>query len=392
MPLPERNPLEASDEMESGGKTATLLWSASEKDGDILHATRFIAPDPFGFAEIDGIRWILVADLELGRARATARVDRVASLDVYKEALRAGGNERPRPVDALAAFLREQEVAAARVPASFPFGIAEDLRAAGFSVRAEPDPFFPQRQVKTEEEIEAIAEAQAAAEEGLRVARDALAAAKPRDGVLVLDGETLTAEALRRRIHLRMLELDFSASHTIVACGDQACDPHDEGSGPLRPDAAIICDIFPRSLRTGYWGDTTRTFVRGRASPSLVRLYEAVRDAQGLVFGEIRDGADGTEIHRKVEEHFARLGFETGRRNGAPEGFFHGTGHGLGLEIHEMPRIHRDGSILREGNVVTVEPGLYYRGIGGVRLEDLVAVTRDGYRNFSTFPKDLEIR
>ncbi|MBN1417526.1 MAG: aminopeptidase P family protein [Planctomycetes bacterium] len=378
--------------VDGGAKTAALLWSASEKDGDILHATRFMAPDPFGFAEIEGVRWILVADLELGRARATARVDRVACLDVYKEALRAKGNERPRAADALAAFLKEQGVGGVRVPGSFPFGVAEDLRAAGISVRSAPDPFFPQREVKTEEEMEAIAEAQAAAEEGLRVAHDLLAASSPRDGILVLDGQPLTAEALRRKVHLRLLELDFAASHTIIACGDQACDPHDEGSGPLRPDAAIICDIYPRSIRTGYWGDTTRTFVRGRASQELLRMYEAVREAQEIVFAEIRDGADGTAIHRKVEEHFAGLGFETGRRDGAPEGFFHGTGHGLGVEIHEMPRIHRDGSILREGNVVTVEPGLYYRGIGGVRIEDLVAVTRDGCRNLSTFPKELEIR
>lgn len=376
--------------MSETDREAVLLWSASEKDGDILHATGFLAPDPFGYAEIDGERWILVSDLELGRARAQARVDRVASLDPYREALREGGR-KPRTAEVLAAFLKERGAGAVRTTGAFPLGVAEGLREQGIRVQAAEDPLFPQREVKTAEEIEAIGQAQAAAEEGLGIVRDTLAAASIRQGRLWLDGGALTAEDLRRRIHHRMLDLDCSASHTIIACGDRACDPHDEGSGPLLADTAIVVDIFPRSQRTGYWGDSTRTFVRGRASQAIERMHAAVLAAQELVFGELRDGADGSAIHRKVRDHFASLGFETGERDGAPEGFFHGTGHGVGLEIHELPRIHKDGTGLRAGNVVTVEPGLYYRGTGGVRLEDLVLVTEDGHRNLSRFPKDLEI-
>ena len=181
------------------------------------------------------------------------------------------------------------------------------------------------------------------------------------------------------------------ASHTIVAGGNQGCDPHESGHGPLRAGQPIILDIFPRDNSTGYWGDITRTVVRGRASEAVKRLYAVVFRAQELAFRELRDGVNGREIHEGILRLFRENGFATSRRDGRMQGFFHGTGHGLGLEIHEPPRVSAVDAKLRAGHVVTVEPGLYYWGVGGVRLEDVAVIQARGARNLTRFPKILEI-
>jgi len=180
-------------------------------------------------------------------------------------------------------------------------------------------------------------------------------------------------------------------SHTIIASANQCCDPHHEGSGPIKAHTSIIFDIFPRSQKTGYFGDLSRTVVRGRASERLREAYATVEAGQELAFGLIRDGADGKEIHQKILDLFEKRGFPTGKMAGRMQGFFHGTGHGLGLDIHEPPRIALTAATLRAGHVVTVEPGLYYLGMGGVRLEDVVLVTENGNRNLTGYAKFLEI-
>jgi Xaa-Pro aminopeptidase len=180
-------------------------------------------------------------------------------------------------------------------------------------------------------------------------------------------------------------------SHTICAPGDQAVDPHEEGRGPIRAHTPIVMDIFPRSESTGYYGDLTRTVVRGRASPRLHELYAVVHEGVRLGHGLVKDGAEGLEIHRRIQALFDRQGYPTGVKAGRMQGFFHGTGHGLGLEIHEPPSIGKRLSTLRAGHVVTVEPGLYYLGLGGVRLEDVALVTRRGSRNLTRVLKHLEI-
>jgi Xaa-Pro aminopeptidase len=187
------------------------------------------------------------------------------------------------------------------------------------------------------------------------------------------------------------MELDCVAQHTIVAGGDQACDPHHEGTGALPANRSIIFDVFPRSGRTRYFADMSRTVVRGKPSVELTRLYQAVKEAQEEAIGKIRDGADGSKIHQGICDRFESMGYRTGLVNGRMQGYFHGTGHGVGLDIHEPPRISRTGSILQEGEIVTVEPGLYYPGLGAVRIEDMVLVTRDGCRNLTNFPKTFEL-
>jgi Xaa-Pro aminopeptidase len=176
-----------------------------------------------------------------------------------------------------------------------------------------------------------------------------------------------------------------------VACGNQGCDPHESGHGPLRAYTTIIIDIFPRDMKTGYFGDITRTVVRGRASEAVKKLYAAVERAQEIAFQKLRAGVNGKDVHDAVHKSFTDAGYKTGRVRGRMQGFFHGTGHGLGLEVHERPRVSVVSEALRAGHVVTVEPGLYYRGVGAVRLEDVAVVGERRSRNLTRFPKVLEI-
>jgi Xaa-Pro aminopeptidase len=225
----------------------------------------------------------------------------------------------------------------------------------------------------------------------MEVAIGALRAAEVRDGLLVLEGEILTSERVKRMIAGYLLERDYVAGRTIVAGGEQACDPHEEGHGPLKAGEAIIIDIFPRSVATRYHGDLTRTVLKGQASDALRKQFAAVRAAQEEALGCIRAGVEGPTVHARVCSLFEAQGFRTEEVGGRMQGFFHGTGHGLGLEIHEPPRVSKVPASLQAGNVVTVEPGLYYPRAGGVRIEDVVLVTEDGCSNLVKYPKFFEV-
>jgi Xaa-Pro aminopeptidase len=214
-----------------------------------------------------------------------------------------------------------------------------------------------------------------------------------RNRKLIYHGLPLTSEKLRAVIDCAILQACGLAANTIVAGGRQACDPHERGHGLLRANEPIIIDIFPRSQKTGYFGDITRTVVRGHASEGVRKLYATVLHGQKIGFEKIRDKAKTADVHKAVQQFFIQQGYKTGRHNGRMEGFFHGTGHGLGLEIHEAPRVGAASTEkLRPGHVVTVEPGLYYPELGGgIRLEDVALVTANGAKNLTRFEKVLEI-
>ena len=369
---------------------ALLIITASERDADLYYATRFLAPDPFPFFQVGGERVIMVSDLELGRARVQAAVETILALQKYEDRAR-GRVAQPTLLEAVDEALRERGIQHLLVPGTFPAEYADKLRAKGYEVRVKEGTFFEERLVKSETEVGWIAETLRLTEEAMTIATDVLRGAEIREHELYREGERLTSEGLRRVIHHALLDRDCITEHTIVAGGDQGSDPHQEGTGPLMAHQPIVIDIFPRSSRTRYFADITRTVVRGRASARVKQMHAAVLQAQEHAIALIRDGADGAAIHHEVNMIFERLGFSSGEVNGRMQGFFHGTGHGLGLEIHEPPRIGKRGAVLRSGNVVTVEPGLYYPGEGGVRVEDLVVVTKTGCRILTKFPKVLEL-
>jgi Xaa-Pro aminopeptidase len=368
-----------------------LLFAASETDADILYPTGFFAPDPFLFLQVGRRRLMVMSDLELGRARAGARADRVLPWMRYQKRVEARG-AKAAPAAVIAEVLRDLGLRRVEVPQSFPLGLAMELDALGVRLDAGPEPFWPERERKTRGEVRAIEASLRAAEAGLAAGIEALRSCRiGRDGYLRRDGRRFTAEDLRAAVNTRIMALGCVPAHTICAPGDQAVDPHEEGHGPIRAHQPVVMDIFPRSERSGYFGDLTRTVVRGRASYRLHEVYALVHEGVRLGHSLVKPGAEGMAIHKAIQELFVRQGYKTGVKDGRMQGFFHGTGHGVGLQIHEAPSIGKRPSTLRAGHVVTVEPGLYYMGLGGVRIEDVALVTATGSRNLTRVPKQLEI-
>jgi Xaa-Pro aminopeptidase len=290
----------------------------------------------------------------------------------------------------LSHFLRKRRVRSALVPANFPLGFAQELEGSKIRLRTTNGLFWPEREAKTDEELKLMRRALQITESGMARAIEVLSASKPGPGKkLTWSGKTLTSEILRAEIDSAVLRAGGLPANTIVAGGDQACDPHERGSGPLKANSLIILDIFPRDAKSGYFGDMTRTVVRGQASEEQRKLWQTVREGQELALKKMTPGVDGLTVHNEVKQFFTNRGFPTEVRSGRQVGFFHGTGHGLGLEIHEFPRFQK--TVFKVGQVLTVEPGLYYPGLGGVRIEDVAVVTKSGNRLLSRFEKRLEV-
>jgi Xaa-Pro aminopeptidase len=277
--------------------------------------------------------------------------------------------------------------------------MAERLRASGIEIIVDRD-LSERRRVKRPDEIAALEATQRATEDAWAKGVDALKRATTRkDGTLELDGEAFTAERLRAIVEFRLLELGCVSEGAIIAPGKQAADPHMIGSGPLRAGEAIVMDIFPQSKTTRYWADMTRTVSKGDPPAEIMKLYEITKRAQDAGIKALRPGTTGREVHELVEDVIWTAGYDTTRpgqqrskNGGPPRGFIHGTGHGVGLEIHEMPTVGRSGTLpLVAGDVVTVEPGIYLPELGGVRLEDMLVITETGSRNLTRAPRQLVV-
>jgi Xaa-Pro aminopeptidase len=369
---------------------ARLIVAPSDTDADMLYATRIFIGDPFIFLQQKGKRILVLSDLEIDRAKKNAKADEFVMFNQLEREVQGKAKKAPPYEKVLAHFLTKRGVKRALVPANFPLGFANEIKRNGIALETSNGLFWPAREKKTAEEIRLLERALRMTETGMKRGMEILKASKPGAGKkLKWLGKTLTSETLRAEIDSAILRAGGVPTNTIVAGGDQACDPHERGFGPLRADSLIILDIFPRDGKTGYWGDMTRTVVRGRASEQRRKLWETVKAGQALALKRIKAGVDGMSIHQAITELFERRGFPTEVRNGRRVGFFHGTGHGLGLEIHEYPRLQK--VVLKAGQCLTVEPGLYYPGIGGARIEDVVIVEKDGCRILSKFPKQLEI-
>ncbi len=371
---------------------ALLMVAASEGDSNMLYAAGFFVPDPFIFFQHKNVKFAVLSDLEIDRAKKQARVDRVLSLSLYQRKLRKLGKSPIGTVEILDLLFRERSIRSLIVPANFSALLSDQLRAKGYSVQIKRDPFWAERETKNRREVSQITESLRVARLGLEAGIRMLKRTKfKRDGYLYLNGARLTSEMLKTAVNTTIMAQGWLPSHTIISSGNQCVDPHHEGSGPVKANTSIIFDIFPRSQHNGYFGDLSRTVVRGRASEKLKEIYATVQAGQQIGYDQIRDGVNGKAVHQNILDLFEARGFHTGRINGRMQGFFHGTGHGLGLDIHEPPRIAPVDATLRSGHVVTVEPGLYYLGVGGVRLEDVVLVMPRGNRNLTDCPQFLEI-
>jgi Xaa-Pro aminopeptidase len=356
---------------------------------DLLYASGFRAVDPVVLLDRGGARTLVVAPMEY--SRAVRECPRVNVVDT--KLLGLSRRQRARLSSWALRLLRRERVACVHVAGAFPLGVARRLERAGVRVRIVDGALYPERLVKRAEELRAIAESQQAAVIAMRGAVRMIAASSiGQDGVLRFEGKPLTAEDVRRAIDRVLLEQDCVGRDLIVACGEHAADPHAVGEGPLVAGRPIVIDVFPQHRRHGYWGDLTRTVVRGRASPELRRMYQAVRAAQAAALAVLRPGVKGAAVHAAAARALESRGFRTGAEDGRGVGFIHGTGHGVGLAIHEGPTLGPSSDTrLRAGHVVTVEPGLYYPRLGGIRIEDTVVVTPQGWRILAPCEKRFEL-
>lgn len=366
-----------------------LIIASTEESADLLYAGGFNAPDEFLYYETETEKCIVVSPLEYARAAGEANPG-------VKVIERSQFIDKEKPGGSITVNLsRALGIGRWLVPGRFPLIEAEKLRAAGIKVTCCPgNSFFPERECKTASEIKAIRQSQAAAEEIMREFRQFLIDSKINArGYLEFRGKVLTSDFLRMELEGNFKRMGYTASRTIFAPGRQGAEPHNLGSGPIPAGEPVVADIFPRSDSTGYWGDMTRTYVKGKASPVVKRAFKAVLKASEAAKKMLHAGVTGAEAHQTAADVLTQAGFPTGcGRDGKPCGFFHGLGHGVGLEIHENPRLSPlNPNPLKSGNVVSVEPGLYYSNWGGIRLEDLVVITAQGIQCLNAMEMELEI-
>lgn len=388
---PDFSPL--SDALADAGVDGYLL-DADSGDSDQLYLSGFDAPDDFVTLFTPEGTFLLVSGLEYGRAKTESRADEVARLSDYDfQGLVAEHGRSGAKTRACVAFLDDHGVESVAVPERFPLGTADGLRDQGISVEVlDEDVVTEIRAGKTDVEVEHVHEAQRANEAAMQAAEELFEAATVEDGLLYHDGEKLTSERVKEEIEVTLLRHGCALDETIVACGSDAADPHNRGSGPLEAGETIVVDIFPRNKASKYHGDMTRTFVKGEPSEEVRRRYDDTYEAFEAALDAVEPGVTGKEVHDAVCDVYEEKGYDTLRSNPSAEtGFIHSTGHGIGLDVHELPRVSPDGGELKPGHVITIEPGLYDPAVGGIRIEDLVVVTGDGYENLTDYPIHLPV-
>lgn len=381
--------------MKRNSSEIRFLYAASEASADIYYLSGVFVPDAFLAFQHGGKAYGVVSRLEFSRVAAQSKFDAVYLLETAKEEAGKALDLDPKsvgPAELMAYYFRQLGASAMVVPAEFPAVYYSKLLVAGLPVTVEPDAFFPERAIKDEAEAKAIRAGNAASAAGIRAAESVLKRSVIKGKRLIYEGSTLTSERLRTIIDQACLDKGAVAHNTIVAGGVQGCDPHEGGHGPLKPNELIIVDVFPRVQKTGYHGDMTRTFLKGKANEAQRALVTAVKAAQQAALDKVKAGVSGGTVHTAASDVFDEAGFVTERRGDQFVGFIHSTGHGLGLEVHESPRVSPGAARLKKGQVITIEPGLYYPEIGGCRIEDVVRVTAGGSEKLSSLHYRWEIK
>ena len=373
-----------------------LIYGDTMRSPELRHEVPVLIPDPFLYAEKDGRRVVILHSLEIPRVREDApdleivALENLGTDELFARGLKAWEIE----LEVAVRGCRELGVDHAVVPPSFPLGHADHLRANGVQVTVERDLFDNRRRAKTSTEIAGIRRAQRACEAALDASRELLRRAQANGAGLEVDGEPLTCERIKRVIEDVFADHDVEGSDMIVSHGPQTAVGHNMGSGQIAPNEPIVFDLFPRDRTTGCYSDMTRTYVVGDPSDEIKEWYALVKRALETSTAGVRPGVNGRTLFELVCEQFHEAGYKT-QLNKEPgevleDGFFHSLGHGVGLEVHELPSMGRSGQDLVPGDVITIEPGLYRSGYGGLRLEDIVLVTDDGYEVLTQYPYELE--
>ena len=375
---------------------ARLIAGIPAQSNALFHRIRFKAGDPAAWISMpQGDTILMIRDIEADRARREVTVDRVVSPAEFEPESGLSGDRETATAQAVAECLGRSRVTEVVLDRSTPHIFVHHLQGVGITVRYDGDFGVLERRAKETVELDALRTAQHDTERAMRMACELIGGADVDDqGVLLVDSEPLTSERVRVRIDVMLLELGYDNPGSIVAGGPAASDCHFMGTGALRTGEPVIVDIYPRSKTTRYNGDCTRCVVNGTISEQVTRMHAAVQAAKAAGIAAIRKGVTGEAVHRATIEVIADHGYSTGLppEGAAPDfcGMVHGTGHGVGLDVHEPPLLDFKGPELVSGDVLTVEPGLYGPAIGGIRIEDMVAVTDDGCENFNTLHEGLD--
>jgi Xaa-Pro aminopeptidase len=375
--------------------TDVLICADPLRSPEMRHEVPVVAPDRFLYLERNGERHVVITPFEVERVEGQDGLHPHPFEEFgWDEFVKQG---IPMEEVELATYVRavkELGVRNAIVPASFPLELADRLRADGVELNADRETFVRRRRVKNETELAGIRRAQRGAEAGMDAARKLFRRAEEKDGVLVLEGAPLTSERVKIAIQQAFTDLNLLCDEFIVSHGPQTAIGHEMGSGELKPNEPILLDLWPRDRESSCYADMTRTFVVGEPDAELAEYHRLVREALQLALAEVKPGVPGRDIYIQVCELFHDAGYPTGFHKTEGEvledGFFHGLGHGVGLEVHEQPWLSRYPGELVPGDVVTLEPGLYRNGYGGCRLEDLVLVTEGGAELLTDYPYDLQ--
>ena len=368
------------------------LIRASGADANQRYLSGFGAPDAFSTLYTNGETHLLVRNLERALARKESRADSVAGHSDYgSQALAKEYGPLNAEYRVLEQFVMEHGVDSVAVPSSFPIGFADGLRELSITVKPDEEQVIDSiRSIKTTEEIEAIRQTQQATERAMQRAEELLRSATIDGNILTHESTPLTSERVKEAIDITLLRQGCAAEETIVACGSDAAEPHNRGTGPLRPHEPIVIDIFPQDKNSKYFADMTRTFCVGEPTATAREWFDLTRKAQEVALTTVGPGVTGEAVHNAVCDVYEDAGIATLRsEEGTETGFIHSTGHGLGLELHESPRLGTDAGELKPGHVVTVEPGVYDPAVGGFRIEDLVVITEDGIRNLTEYHKSF---
>jgi Xaa-Pro aminopeptidase len=360
-------------------------FAESYNDADQYCLSGFLCPDPFAVLEINRRKVILgVSPMEEGRANLETTGKTVVPLN----------RKKGKTLNyVLAGLIRDHGTERIRVPPSFPVGLAQELKGEGIGIEIDGRTLSERRRVKTKGQIQAIEQAQRCCESVFAMVRSLLAGCPVKGEILFHEGRMLTAQKVRSMIEVFLLESGFETADTIFAPGRGGADPHWRGEGPIHTGVPIVMDVFPRSRQSRYHSDMSRTFVVGRATKSVREMHAAVVEAQDTAFNRLKNGVALSDVHQAVCDLFKKRGYPVPGGGKFPRrGFLHGTGHGLGLQVHEAPSVSVTADIFQPGDVVTIEPGLYDRRVGGMRIEDVAVCMPDGsVRNLTNFPRDLEI-
>jgi len=355
---------------------------------------RFSVGDPVVFIELSEESVLILRDIEMDRARKNSAADRVACPADFAPEEGLSGDRETATAQAAAECLRRAGVECVTADRSLPFIFAEMIQRANIKVKCDLTMGVIERRSKDAEEIQSLCGSQRTTERAMEMACKLIAHADARpDGVLMHQGEPLTAEKVRTAIDIFLLGEGFTNPPSIIACGLEGADCHNLGTGELRTGQPIIVDIFPCSNATGYNGDCTRSVVHGDIPDELIRMRTAVAAAKAAGIAAVRPGVTGEQVHRAVISTIESHGYSIGLPSAdTPPDYCsmpHGTGHGVGLEVHEPPLLDFKGPELVVGDVVTVEPGLYSQSLGGIRLEDIVVVTPEGCENLNHLQEEL---